>query len=316
MGYGESAYVPFDTKVEEVADAIVKAAPKTFADFADVCAKLWPTTREKDFEDQVQAFGDYHAQASWREFHAALVKKVDNVLNDKSAGRKLGEQDAIEKVDPKHRAAWLLKKAIEVYNEKKPAEGLFEWLDSLPEFERIVVMRGGSANNDILKPSELPQFLKGVKYLDDAARPSYAVSIERGRLLKGDVPYDTRDETTVHSGVGWAVFVQSPKTKTFYTGSHAKGQFHHSSFLAGEPVMSAGEWKVTDGQLKLITSKSGHYKPDIEDMIAALESLRAVQVDLSAAQIGVCKGGAAQWVPVNTFLNDPKRAEYSAWKVN
>jgi hypothetical protein len=37
--------------------------------------------------------------------------------------------------------------------------------------------------------------------------------------------------------------------------------FHHSSFLAGEPVASAGEIRAKNGVLELVSNASGHYEP-------------------------------------------------------
>jgi hypothetical protein len=39
------------------------------------------------------------------------------------------------------------------------------------------------------------------------------------------------------------------------------GEFHHSSFLSGKPVASAGELKITNGVIEEISRKSGHYQP-------------------------------------------------------
>ncbi|TWU57656.1 hypothetical protein [Rubripirellula reticaptiva] len=59
----------------------------------------------------------------------------------------------------------------------------------------------------------------------------------------------------------------------FYTGSHIIGQFHHSSFLRGNSVKGAGEWMVKNGTLKIITSKSGHYRPQKIHFINCFKSL-------------------------------------------
>lgn len=42
---------------------------------------------------------------------------------------------------------------------------------------------------------------------------------------------------------------------------HEPQKFHHSSFLGGKPVASAGEIVVEKGIIKEVTRKSGHYQP-------------------------------------------------------
>ncbi len=73
-------------------------------------------------------------------------------------------------------------------------------------------------------------------------------------------PYSTTDEFSKFSGKGFAIYVMSP-TGEFYSASHKVGLFHHSSFLGGDEIGGAGEWKIEDGILKSITNKSGHYEP-------------------------------------------------------
>ena len=50
-------------------------------------------------------------------------------------------------------------------------------------------------------------------------------------------------------------------------------RWHHSSLLAGESCMFAGELKVERGIVKVLTNKSGHYKPGEE---ATLKVRRSV----------------------------------------
>lgn len=87
-------------------------------------------------------------------------------------------------------------------------------------------------------------------------------------LLKDatDTLYDTRGKSTAFSGTGWAIFVVSP-TGQVYSGSHTVGTHHHSSFLGGGAVMAAGEMVVDNGQVRFLTGKSGHYKPDPENLL-------------------------------------------------
>lgn len=58
---------------------------------------------------------------------------------------------------------------------------------------------------------------------------------------------------------GWACFVLSPQ-HVLYAGVHMGGQFHHSSFLSGAPVLAAGMIKVANGRIVAIHEKNGHYQ--------------------------------------------------------
>ncbi len=52
--------------------------------------------------------------------------------------------------------------------------------------------------------------------------------------------------------------------RIFASKFQAVGEFHHSSFLSGKPVASAGEIEVANGDVIEISNKSGHYKPEQE----------------------------------------------------
>ena len=59
--------------------------------------------------------------------------------------------------------------------------------------------------------------------------------------------------------------------------------WHHSSFVAGRPVICAGDLGTdADGRLRVITNWSGHYHPTRAHLEAALRALAAAGVDLSA----------------------------------
>ncbi|HEY1653206.1 MAG TPA: hypothetical protein VGG09_15075 [Acidimicrobiales bacterium] len=107
----------------------------------------------------------------------------------------------------------------------------------------------------------------------------------KGTLSKEGKVFDTEDHSTVVSGKGWAIFVVSP-AGVCYSESHVEGEFHHSSFLSGGAVQAAGEWKVEDGKLAKINSKSGHYRPIPEHLLWAVRQLKARGVDLSGAEVG------------------------------
>lgn len=86
--------------------------------------------------------------------------------------------------------------------------------------------------------------------------------------------------STNFSGKGFSMCVYS-KTKGLFCASHKVHRWHHSSLLAGESCMFAGELKVERGIVKVLTNKSGHYKPGEEATLKMLEELAARGMDLS-----------------------------------
>lgn len=58
-----------------------------------------------------------------------------------------------------------------------------------------------------------------------------------------------------------------------YIGKHQINAFHHSSFMSGRPVKDAGMLHIINGVLIGLSTKSGHYKPLIEQKIFFLKKL-------------------------------------------
>ena len=71
---------------------------------------------------------------------------------------------------------------------------------------------------------------------------------------------------------GWGCFVLSTH-EIVYCGVHTGGLSHHSSFLAGAPVLAAGMIKVENGRVKAIHEKNGHYQAKTEHMKTFLKLL-------------------------------------------
>lgn len=103
-----------------------------------------------------------------------------------------------------------------------------------------------------------------------------------------DQAFSTQTHRTHASGNGWAIWVCSTPmvqrvgvqlAHRVFTGSHTLGKFHHSSFLGGAAVTAAGEWVVENGVIKVITAKSGHYKPRTQDMFRFVGLFREIPGD-------------------------------------
>ncbi|MCO4755289.1 MAG: hypothetical protein KC478_12460, partial [Bacteriovoracaceae bacterium] len=81
-----------------------------------------------------------------------------------------------------------------------------------------------------------------------------------------------------------AIFVMDKKGNLYFHSNPEPGRFHHSSFLAGEDVLSAGQLKVKDGRVLYIDNISGHYKPGQVHAYQGLYKLLKEGVDFSQAK--------------------------------
>jgi hypothetical protein len=109
-----------------------------------------------------------------------------------------------------------------------------------------------------------------------------------GGLSIGEGLFDTTAMETDDSGPGWGIFVMSASGK-IYAGEHKTGTIHHSSFLAGRTVLSAGEIKVVGGQVKGLSNLSGHYQPKPWTLMHVLHRLKSYQVPLGDIKIRLPK---------------------------
>ncbi len=99
------------------------------------------------------------------------------------------------------------------------------------------------------------------------------VQVRGGRLVFADgKPLDTRLMATHFSGPGYAIYVMSGEGN-LHVSSHSAGQRHHSSLLAGAAVAGAGELRASDGWLKELSNKSGHYWPEPFHLLQVIKQL-------------------------------------------
>jgi hypothetical protein len=126
-----------------------------------------------------------------------------------------------------------------------------------------------------------------VRYLDDAGRQQYRLTVKDGKLYDADGnPFDSSLGHSAHSGGGKAIFVMDKDGNLYASNYHSPGQFHHSSFLGGQPVSAAGELSVRDGRLVELTDRSGHYKPAREFTQQALDRLKGSGIVPDSVSIG------------------------------
>lgn len=119
----------------------------------------------------------------------------------------------------------------------------------------------------LIDPAKPVSFVR----LNAQERKAYQNECVNGCLTRNGAPCSSEEESTMHSGKGWVIFVLGPEND-LYSASHLRGLFHHSSFFGDRAVMAAGEIKTdAKGKILEISAKSGHYKPTDKENVAVLK---------------------------------------------
>lgn len=115
-------------------------------------------------------------------------------------------------------------------------------------------------------------------------RAPYRIVVRENRLfwLDGVTPVDT----DVCLGRG-AIFVMDCHGSIYISLFHRRGEFHHSSFLAGAPVAAAGEVEVENGVIQSISNRSGHYQTDVNHFKQVIAELQKRGIELRPSQIEI-----------------------------
>eukprot|EP00123_Amoebidium_parasiticum_P016502 comp23462_c0_seq1/m.39187 comp23462_c0_seq1/g.39187 ORF comp23462_c0_seq1/g.39187 comp23462_c0_seq1/m.39187 type:complete len:280 (-) comp23462_c0_seq1:256-1095(-) len=179
----------------------------------------------------------------------------------------------LEAIDSKHRYGSLLKKYFKRWLEEDTDQDFFFWLDH---------GEGQHCSIDVQKADKFitREDLENsrVKYCTPAERKQYATSVKGDRLVFAE------SGATVHTADGVWIFVMDPQG-TLYVAPKQRGNFHHSSFLAGGPTLAAGRLTVDDGVITSLEAHSGHYRPERRHFEALLARLSEVGLDLSRVQV-------------------------------
>ena len=119
-----------------------------------------------------------------------------------------------------------------------------------------------------------------LKYLNSEERQSYAVTFEGGRVFQAGRPLVT-DAIASDKRSHASIYVILSDGK-MYVGPYLLGKFQHSCFNGGKPVIGAGEIKTnTEGTIIELSSKSGHYKPTVDQLHDAVAFLEKNGIDLT-----------------------------------
>ncbi|ESQ44237.1 hypothetical protein EUTSA_v10005868mg [Eutrema salsugineum] len=209
----------------------------------------------------------FTAVSRWSRARTRAAKVGKGLSKDEKA-RKLALQHWLEAIDPRHRYGHNLQFYYHA------------WLHCDTNIQlwtcRLDIGQGKELNHERCPRSKLYQ--QSIKYLGPTEREAYEVVIENGKLIykQSGIVLDTKEGPP---DAKW-IFVLSV-SKILYVGMKKKGNFQHSSFLAGGATLSAGRIVVDDGVLKAVWPHSGHYLPTEENFQAFMSFLRENKVDLT-----------------------------------
>ncbi|TMW55622.1 hypothetical protein Poli38472_010504 [Pythium oligandrum] len=132
-----------------------------------------------------------------------------------------------------------------------------------------------------------------VEYCDPIERQQYEVEFIADPSDNGDVRLRFKTtHTAVHTDdLNKWIFV----LERLYIARKRKGRFHHSSFLAGEPVAAAGKIVVQHGQIHAIEPHSGHFKPTLTHLLFLCHVLAKHGVALDTIEFVKPKKWRDEW---------------------
>jgi len=155
--------------------------------------------------------------------------------------------------------------------EKKSSESI-----SASKYSNLKKMDPGYLAEELGMAKAWEPFGAEVEYLTPEELSKFEVKVVNHKLVDFEgVPVDSGDANN-----GKVMFVMDSSGK-IYAGKQRVMEFHHSSFLAGEEVASAGELMVFDGEILSHSRKSGHYKPTPEQHEQFVSELKFSGIDLS-----------------------------------
>jgi hypothetical protein len=267
-----------------------------------------------------------------------IAKDISKAIADLGYIKLQGEFDAsgdlnytLERIDPSNRPGFILGTPYQTWLTNGPdGVNFFTYMDTVADAK----VKQGKALQDALNLNEVAPVLdettvkqyqdeikKSKEYelhvtmLNDLQRVQYRVTPDSGELKDIHGRFCTKHHKTHFSGNGWAIFVVAPGN-VIYSFSHERGKFHHSTFLAGGTVNTAGELVVNEyGQVQVITGKSGHYRPEEKSVWSFVVFLGRAGVLGSSAVVrpGFTSGWARAGDYANRKFNAPVLTNQQAY---
>lgn len=100
----------------------------------------------------------------------------------------------------------------------------------------------------------------------------------------------------------------------FYSHMGILGRFHHSSFLSGDKVASAGEWRVENGVIVWINGASGHYQPETWRFAKTLLLLQGKGIQVGSVLLYRNSDEPPLEMPWQRYIDQSGVLERDGWK--
>lgn len=175
----------------------------------------------------------------------------------------------LEVCDRKHRYGANLRAYYKEWKRQAPQPSFWEWLD-----DESVEVEG-------VPRTKLER--ETVLYCDtEAERQKFALSIRDGRVF-----HNATNEIVQSGEEGW-IFVL--RDGVLYGGQKETKKIpriHHTSFVGGECVQTAGMMVINNGVIHTIYPHSGHYRPSEHELLVLLRFLVAQGVNLTDVCVDV-----------------------------
>ncbi|KAJ1274276.1 hypothetical protein BS78_05G050200 [Paspalum vaginatum] len=248
---------------------------RKLADSAVVVEELWWQALDYvRLEHSTVSFFDGHkpetATSRWNR-GALNASKVGQGLSRDAKALKLAFQHWIEAIDPRHRYGHNLHFYYDVWCQSQAGQPFFYWLDV-----------GEGKDLDLAQCPRALLRKQCIRYLGPQEREHYEYIVDNGKIIH-KVSGEPLDTTTGPKGTKW-IFVMST-AKMLYAGKKKRGEFQHSSFLAGGATIAAGRFTAENGVIKSIWAYSGHYKPSAENLSNFMNFLEGNGVDLKEVEV-------------------------------
>ncbi|TMW56561.1 hypothetical protein Poli38472_006571 [Pythium oligandrum] len=175
----------------------------------------------------------------------------------------------LEVCDRKHRYGANLRAYYKEWKRQAAKPSFWEWLD-----DESVEVEG-------VPRTKLER--ETVLYCDtDAERQKFALTIRHGRI------YHMASQEIVQSGEdGWIFVLRDGVLYGSQKETKKNPRIHHTSFVGGECVQTAGMMVINDGIIETIYPHSGHYRPSEHELLVLLRFLVAQGVDLTDVKVDV-----------------------------
>ena len=149
-------------------------------------------------------------------------------------------------------------------------------LQALFDKKELLDVNAGDKQSDLLL---------GTKFFSSQQRASQRVHLYQGKFYQMGQLVSTTGYTS-HNKPGYAAFTLNANGElSVFNQIGMTNAIAHSSMNAGSPVVCAGELAIRNGELKGITTYSGHYAPSLFNIYRTLEHFKSKGIPIDNAQV-------------------------------